>query len=864
MNFNEFKARYTFNIKNNILGQGTYGKVVKAYDNVLDKYIAIKIAEVKIANGVDLSLQKEVRLMQGIPEHANVANYQKCYRFQTDVGEYDYGIIQYYPDGNLSQLLATVKLNAAEKKAMLLSILKGLKHLHDNKIVHRDIKPSNILISKRNVDGKTVFIPKLADFGLSKLFNEDAQSRFTNSIGGGTLEYSAPEQLLGKELRKNADLWSIGIVAYELYFGQRPFSPSKDAAQGSASREREVYDKIVNAAIPENVNQLEHEVKELIKACLVKDPQKRYKTCDQVINLIDDETDTMRDPEPIQIPKPTPSASTPKPLYVKKGLVALGVLALIVVGLFFLPDLLKPKTKAEFASLKTYKVNGEIYDIPIEDLDEFLSDFPDAQEVKTFIVQNDTFDIALSKVSSFLKKYPEAKPYYGQNQIPLKKDDSLANSDQDGVENDKDLNSHEKGEKNPKLYRKYTEGKIYKEATIIDQISMQKHSLKFASSRQDSVNTIAAIDSLNDKNQMQNHAISNINKVNKEIQKHIENENFRSAYANIKENRTKLIDIFDKKIKIEIEVKISSLFDKTIIAEKRAQENAALEKEKLKREEDLAWEVVKKKNTIKEYKMFVNTYPEGKYGPLASKNIAKITEKLLSEHNRFKIDFRSYETDLLDSDFYNFESEIQSFVLELKETDYYIKIIGSSPKSNTLQEQAGGQCCERVAWQRAMNIKLYLQYLGFSSSKIEIQFTSHIDAEKHSVFYAAEFANSNNPIDPKPSYENVDCNIFGHNYSFNLYEKEDADKTFIAAGIVIDGLKETPLKWVKVRCYNMTDGKTIAKSYSGYDGRFRFKLLNGKEYKFTAELSSHQNNSVTASSTELTENMFVNIPLLKN
>ncbi len=194
----EFFTRYTYNTRTDKLGGGAFGTVYKAYDNVLDKYVAIKISEVKTIGGKEFSLMDEFNAIKGLSDHTNIAKYEQLFSFDQPNGVFDFAIIQFYPDGNLKDLIKNEKLTQTEKEKIAKQILEGLSFLHHHKVVHRDMKPSNILIHKR--EGKN-YIPKIADFGLSKKADPNAKSRFTNSFGGGTLEYSSPEQLRGQNLR---------------------------------------------------------------------------------------------------------------------------------------------------------------------------------------------------------------------------------------------------------------------------------------------------------------------------------------------------------------------------------------------------------------------------------------------------------------------------------------------------------------------------------------------------------------------------------------------------------------------------------------------------------------------------------------
>jgi len=280
----QFFKRFEIDIRNGRIGGGAFGTVYKAYDHVAGFEKAVKVSEVKYINGKEFSLQAEYDATKDLPVHKNIANYEAVYQFQMPNGLFDYAIMQYYPDGNLKELLSNKKISEALRCDIIDGIFEGIGYLHDHKILHRDIKPSNILISERG--GK--YTPKIADFGLSKLVNSNDMDAITNSFGGGTLEYSSPEQLLGNDLRFNADLWSAGVIAYEMLLGKIPFI-SNDISGSADAKRRIIFQNIVNAPIPPNISLCPAPYDRIISACLEKDANKRVQSYAEIQNLINNE-----------------------------------------------------------------------------------------------------------------------------------------------------------------------------------------------------------------------------------------------------------------------------------------------------------------------------------------------------------------------------------------------------------------------------------------------------------------------------------------------------------------------------------------------------------------------------------------------
>lgn len=281
----EFRRRYPIRPNDDafILGSGSYGKVVKVEDQVETEWVAVKISEFKGDDGK--SLRAEVELARKIPRHPNIARYDESYRFETDTNVCDFAIMRYYPDGNLAMLMRQVDLTPAQKDDIVRGVLLGLQHLHRQRIVHRDFKPANILISR---DNQGRFVPKIADFGLSKLVHEDEieSSDFDLSDGRGTPSYKAPEQIVGGKVSFNLDLWAFGVILFELFTGEKPFAASQKSGSEHVLK-REIEKKIVNVVLPESVRQIPEPYQTLVRRCLVKDVRKRARKEDELLDLLD-------------------------------------------------------------------------------------------------------------------------------------------------------------------------------------------------------------------------------------------------------------------------------------------------------------------------------------------------------------------------------------------------------------------------------------------------------------------------------------------------------------------------------------------------------------------------------------------------
>ncbi|GAB2581751.1 serine/threonine-protein kinase [Spirosoma areae] len=283
--FQDFKRRYPIrpNDEGSLLGSGSYGRVIKVEDQVETEWVAIKISEFK---GNDTkSLKAEVELAQRVPRQTNIARYDACYRLETDTSVSDFAIMKYYPDGNLADLIRRVTLTPTQIYDITQGILLGLQHLHRQRIVHRDFKPANILIS-RDYAGR--FIPKIADFGLSKLVSDDEldSSDFDLSDGRGTPSYKAPEQIEGSRVSFNLDLWAFGVILYELMTGEKPFRANLRNSSDQSVR-REIEKKIITVELPARLNQVAEPYASMIRRCLVRDIHQRARKAQELLDLLD-------------------------------------------------------------------------------------------------------------------------------------------------------------------------------------------------------------------------------------------------------------------------------------------------------------------------------------------------------------------------------------------------------------------------------------------------------------------------------------------------------------------------------------------------------------------------------------------------
>jgi formylglycine-generating enzyme required for sulfatase activity/tRNA A-37 threonylcarbamoyl transferase component Bud32 len=235
------------------LGRGGFGEVWLAEKQT--KFVTKKLAvKLPLQNQVDAeAVRNEATLWEKASGHPNVLPI-------IDADEYDGQIVivsEYAPDGSLADLLKRQGRLSVEKAIeMIDGILAGLEYLHSRNIVHRDLKPDNVLLQ-----GET---PRLADFGISRVLRTTMTSASVNLAG--TPFYMAPEAF-DKKRNEQTDIWSAGVMFYEILMGKRPFEDDNLINLVSSIATKEP------APLPDYIPQW---LTEVIGKSLAKNPENRY------------------------------------------------------------------------------------------------------------------------------------------------------------------------------------------------------------------------------------------------------------------------------------------------------------------------------------------------------------------------------------------------------------------------------------------------------------------------------------------------------------------------------------------------------------------------------------------------------------
>jgi eukaryotic-like serine/threonine-protein kinase len=258
-----------------LLGAGGMGEVYAAYDSQLERMVALKLLKQSEDREKLRRFRQEAKAVSAL-NHPNILTV-------FDVGQYEnfHFIVSELIEGKtLRQKISGKKLSLEEILEIAVQIGNALAAAHRAKVIHRDIKPENIMLLP---DGYV----KVLDFGLAKLVglndeltnNSDAStaSLIQTKAGMiiGTVNYMSPEQLRGLELDERTDIWSLGVVLFEMIDGKKPFDGESVS---------DVIAAVIERPLPKFSSDVPTEIEEIVVKSLEKDKQKRYRTAKEFVS----------------------------------------------------------------------------------------------------------------------------------------------------------------------------------------------------------------------------------------------------------------------------------------------------------------------------------------------------------------------------------------------------------------------------------------------------------------------------------------------------------------------------------------------------------------------------------------------------
>ncbi len=306
-------ARYTIIEE---LGRGGMGVVYKAKDTKLKRTVALKFLPPELTHVPDVKerFMREAQAAAAL-DHPNI-----CTVYEFDEAEEKTFISMAYVEGqSLRKKLESGPLELDEALRIALQVAQGLQIAHKKGVVHRDIKSANIMVTEDNQ-------AKIMDFGLARMTGGTLLTQEGTTMG--TIAYMSPEQARGEEVNQRTDIWSLGVVLYEMFTGQLPFKGEHEQAVVYSIR-KDTPKPIteVNAEIPPSIEQV-------VDKALEKDADKRYQHVDE---LLDDLKSISAGivPEEIKARLRKAKLSRRKRAILYAGAVGMTILALVLALILF-------------------------------------------------------------------------------------------------------------------------------------------------------------------------------------------------------------------------------------------------------------------------------------------------------------------------------------------------------------------------------------------------------------------------------------------------------------------------------------------------------------------------------------------------
>ncbi len=247
------------------LGRGGMGIVYKAEDTKLKRTVALKF----LPSSIMASEAEKTRFVHEAQAAAALNHPNICTVYEINETDGQAFIAMEFIEGHsLKEKIAVGPLKLDEALNIVMQVADGLQAAHEKKITHRDIKPANIMLTSK---GQV----KIMDFGLAKLAGRSALTKEGTTLG--TIAYMSPEQARGENVDHRTDIWSFGVVLYEMITGQHPFKGEYEQA---------VMYSIMNEK-PEPITGLRTgvpmELERIVNKALAKKPHERYQHCDEIL-----------------------------------------------------------------------------------------------------------------------------------------------------------------------------------------------------------------------------------------------------------------------------------------------------------------------------------------------------------------------------------------------------------------------------------------------------------------------------------------------------------------------------------------------------------------------------------------------------
>ena len=257
------------------IAEGGMGSVYAGHHPVIGKRVAVKVLSAQCAHIPDLVRRfvEEARAVNKIG-HPNIID---IFSFGTLADARPFFVMEYLEGANLAERLEAGNLTASETRRLLRQICGALEAAHRAGIIHRDLKPENIWVAAPTHEDS---FAKVLDFGIAKLLDNPAGKSTQTGAAMGTPRYMAPEQCMGRPVDHRADIYSLGVILYEIFAGIVPF-------RGESFGEL-IYQHMSEPPEPPSRHRpMDPELERIILACLEKDPAKRPESAKELGRLLD-------------------------------------------------------------------------------------------------------------------------------------------------------------------------------------------------------------------------------------------------------------------------------------------------------------------------------------------------------------------------------------------------------------------------------------------------------------------------------------------------------------------------------------------------------------------------------------------------
>jgi serine/threonine protein kinase len=253
------------------LGKGGMGDIYKAIQDPLNRIVALKVLPPHFGRDEEFAKRFEIEAKAiSLLQHQNIVS---IYEYGDEEG-FRFFAMQFVDGKDLAHVIADQReMSIPDIIDFSKQICRGLRYAHNNNVIHRDIKPQNILIDKNN-------IVKLSDFGIAKIFSRTDEITMTG-FTLGTPEYMSPEQALGKKIDHQTDIYSLGIVMYEMLTKRPPFLARDPMAVA--------YKQVHELAPPPSQKRKDtpKRLELIILKALKKNREERYASVEEMLDHLD-------------------------------------------------------------------------------------------------------------------------------------------------------------------------------------------------------------------------------------------------------------------------------------------------------------------------------------------------------------------------------------------------------------------------------------------------------------------------------------------------------------------------------------------------------------------------------------------------